>query len=149
MGDAARTLRALAETLVPGPPHDATLGAPDIEAERFVAHYLEVVIPGLSEGVATILDGLAAEVRGGAPFADLSLDERAAVLERLSAHEVADLRELADLLMSLAIAAVYGEWSGQDESGRLVDRPLGWDLTGWPGPSDGYPALMRGRPVEP
>jgi len=145
MAAAEASLRALAETVVPGPPHDDTLGAVEIEAERFISHYLESVIPGLSEGVATILDGMATELREGSAFTDLSLDERAGVLKRLCSHEVQDLRELGDLLLALSFASVYGEWSGLDSDGELTRTPLGWDLTGWPGPAEGYPSLLRKR----
>jgi len=145
MATAEETLRALAETVVPGPPHDDTLGAAEIEAEGFIVHYLESVIPGLSDGVATILDGMATELREGSSFVDLSLDERAGVLQRLCEHEVQDLRELGDLLLALSFASVYGEWSGLDANGELTRAPLGWELTGWPGPADGYPSLLRKR----
>jgi Gluconate 2-dehydrogenase subunit 3 len=143
MGAADETLRALAEAVVPGPPHDDSFGAAEIEAERFIAHYLDALIPGLSEGVGTILDGMATELRAETSFAQLSLEERGAVLQRLTQHEVADLRELGDLLMALSLAAVYGEWSGLDEHGALTREPLGWELTGWPGPAEGYPQLLR------
>jgi hypothetical protein len=143
MPDAGRTLRALAEAVVPGLAHDPTPGAPEIEAERFLSHYLEALIPGLAEGVATILDGLAAERSPGTPFAELDLEGRAAVLRRLASHEVAELRELADLLCALALGAVYGEWSGLDADGRLARVPLGWELTAWPGPTDGVRSLLR------
>jgi gluconate 2-dehydrogenase subunit 3-like protein len=138
-----RTLRALAEAVIPGPPHDDTFGAAEIEAERFIAHYLETLIPGLAEGVETILDGLAAQRVPDAAFADLSLEDRASVLESLATHDVADLRDLGDLLIVLSIAAVYGEWSGLDADGELTRSPLGWDLTGWPGPVDGVRPLLR------
>ncbi len=143
MGAADATLRALAEAVVPGPPHDDSFGAAEIEAERFIAHYLDSLIPGLTDGVCTILDGMAAELRQDTAFASLSLDERGAVLKRLTEHEVQDLRELGDLLMALSLAAVYGEWSGLDENGALTREPLGWELTGWPGPAEGYPSLLR------
>jgi gluconate 2-dehydrogenase subunit 3-like protein len=145
MATPEETLRALAETVVPGPPHDDTLGAADIEAEGFIAHYLESVIPGLSEGVATILDGMATETREGAGFAALDLQERAGVLQRLCEHEMQDLRELGDLLLALSLASVYGEWSGLDANGELTRAPLGWELTRWPGPADDYPSLLRKR----
>jgi hypothetical protein len=138
-----RTLRAVAETVVPGPPGDSSFGAPEIEAERFLAHYLETLIPGLTEGVVTLLDGLAAERVPDAAFADLSMDERESVLRRLAQHEVADLRDLGDLLIVLSMAAVYGEWSGLDSDGELTRVPLGWELTGWPGPTEGYRSLLR------
>ena len=143
MGAADAPLRALAEAVVPGPPHDDSFGASEIEAERFIAHYLDALIPGLADGVVTLLDGLAVEVRPENAFVDLSLEERAWVLQRLTAHEVQDLRELGDLLMALSLAAVYGEWSGLDEHGALTREPLGWELTGWPGPAEGYPTLLR------
>jgi hypothetical protein len=143
MAAADLTLRALAETVVPGPPHDETLGAAEIESERFIAHYLETVIPGLTDGVVTMLDGMATELRGGSAFADLSIDDRGAVLRKLCTHEVADLRDLGDLLVVLSMAAVYGEWSGLDAEGELTRIPLGWELTGWPGPSEGVRALLR------
>jgi hypothetical protein len=139
------TLRAVAETVVPGPPHDDTLGAAEIEAERFIAHYLESLIPGLADGVATILDGLAAEVRVDASFTSLSIDERTVVLQRLCKHDLPDLRDLGDLLLALSLASVYGEWSGLDADGELSRTPLGWELTGWPGPPEGYRALLRKR----
>jgi hypothetical protein len=140
------TLRALAEAVVPGHPHDSTLGAAEIGAEGFISHYLESMIPGLSEGVATILDGMATELREGSAFVDLTLDERAAVIRKLCQHEVADLRDLGDLLLALSLGAVYGEWSGLDADGELTRAPLGWELTGWPGPAEGYPSLLR-RPT--
>jgi len=142
---AAETLRALAETVVPGLPHDVSFGAAEIEAERFISHYLETVLPGLTDGVVTMLDGLATELREGSAFADLSIADRAAVIERLCAHEMDDLRDLGDLLVVLSIAAVYGEWSGLDEDGELTRVPLGWELTGWPGPSEGERSLLRKR----
>jgi gluconate 2-dehydrogenase subunit 3-like protein len=137
------TLRALAETVVPGQPNDPTQGAPEIGAEGFIQHYLESVIPGLSEGVATILDGIATELREGSAFVDLTLDERGAVIQRLTQHEVPDIRDLGDLLLALTLGAVYGEWSGLDADGELTRAPLGWELTGWPGPAEGYRSLMR------
>ena len=145
MAEVDRTLRAVAETVVPGPPSDEAFGAPEIEAEVFLAHYLETLIPGLSEGVVTLLDGLAAEAVPGKTFADLSAAERGDVLQRLASHEVGDLRELGDLLIVLSIAAVYGEWSGLDQNGELTRVPLGWELTGWPGPSEGERSLLRKR----
>ena len=143
MAAAAETLRALAETVVPGPPHDVSFGAAEIEAERFIAHYLETVLPGLPDAVSSMLDGLSAVVREGAAFVDLSLEERASVIERVCTHELDDVRDLGDLLVVLSMAAVYGEWSGLDEDGELTRLPLGWELTAWPGPSDGERSLMR------
>lgn len=140
--DAARTLRAAAEVFVPGPPHDPTPGAADVEADRFIAHYLDFVLPGLAAGVPELLDGLARE-RTGRAFADATLEERAAVLDALEGHEIEQLRELPALIGLLTVAAVYGEWTGQDADGALVREPLGWRLAGFDGPVRARPHLMR------
>jgi hypothetical protein len=145
VADVDRTLRAVSETIIPGPPVDPSFGAPEIEAERFLAHYLETVLPGLADAVATLLDQMAAERAPETAFADLSAEARAAVIQALASHEVADLRDLGDLLVVLSLAAVYGEWSGLDSNGELSRVPLGWELTGWPGPSEGERTLLRKR----
>ena len=141
--DAARTLRAAAEFFVPGAPHDPTPGAGDVEADLFVSHYLDFVLPGLARGVPELLDNLARGRFEGRAFADLSLGERGEVLDVLEHHEVEQLREIPTLLGFLAVAAVYGEWTGQDADGALVRRPLGWQLTGFDGPSRGRPRAQR------
>jgi hypothetical protein len=143
MASAGETLRALAEAIIPGVDVDETVGAAEIQAEAFIAHYLELIQPGLPEALPVLFDGLAAEARPDTNFTDLAPDERLAVLKRLGEHEVAELRDLADILLTLTLAAFYGEWSGQDEDGVLVARPVGWELVGFPGPVDGYPDLLR------
>lgn len=144
--DAAAALRAVAEAFVPGAPGDPTAGAPEIHAERFLGHYLDLLLPGLSDAVPQMLDGLASSEREGARFAELDLDERTRLLDALAVHEVAEMRQLGALLGALSLAALYGEWSGQDEHGALVRRPVGWDLTGYPGPSPGDSPLL-GEPL--
>jgi hypothetical protein len=144
---AARTLRAAAEVFVPGAPNDATIGAPEVHAELFISHYLDYLLPGLASGVPTLLDGLAAELFDGRAFAELDLSQREDVFDALARHDVEQLREIPGLLGLLSVSAVYGEWTGQDEEGRLVRAPVGWSLTGFDGPSRGRPHLMR-RPQE-
>jgi hypothetical protein len=141
--EAAETLCAVAEVFVPGPPHDPTPGAADVEADRFLSHYLDFLLPGLASGLPNLLDGLAGQHFDGRRFAALAVEEREAVLDRLAEHEVEQLRILPDLLGLLSIAAVYGEWTGQDADGNLVRTPLGWQLTGFEGPVRGRPKLLR------
>lgn len=143
MASAGESLRALAEAIIPGVDVDETVGAPEIQAEAFIAHYLEFVQPGLTEALPVLLDGLAAEIRADAAFTDLAPGARLDVLRRLGEHDVSELRDLADLLLALTLAAFYGEWTGQDEHGALVARPVGWELVGFPGPVAGYPELLR------
>lgn len=143
---AARTLRAAAEVFVPGSDRDPTPGAPDVSAELFISHYLDFLLPGLASGVPTLLDGTAGERFDGRAFADLDLAEREVVLDALATHDVEQLREIPAVLALLSIAAVYGEWTGQDSEGRVFRTPLGWQLTGFEGPSRGRRHLLR-RPI--
>jgi hypothetical protein len=141
--DAALTLRAAAEVFVPGPPHDPTPGAADVHAELFIAHYLEFLIPGLAQGLPDLLNEMATSHFENKKFVDLTLQERTRVLDLLATHDVEQLRELPTLIGLLSVAAVYGEWTGQDAEGAMIRTPLGWQLTGFDGPSRGRPNLLR------
>jgi hypothetical protein len=143
MASAGETLRALAEAIIPGVDVDETVGAAEVQAEAFIAHYLEFMQPGLTEALPVLLDGLAAEARPDTAFVDLPPDDRLGVLKMLGEHDVPELRDLADILVALTFAAFYGEWTGQDSDGALVARPVGWELVGYPGPVDGHPGLLR------
>lgn len=146
MASPEETIRALADAVVPSPPDDETAGAADVAAERFVLHYLTFLGPGLPEMLATALDGLAA-ARAGEPFeagrfAELDHDDRIAVLRAMGEHETAEFRDLADLTVALITAAFYGEWTGQDDAGAMTRTPVGWDLSGYPGPAGSVPGLL-------
>ncbi len=103
-------------------------------------------MPGLSGTVATLLDDLAAERKPGSSFIALQRADRESIFHAMSGHEAAPMRDLATLLAGLALAAVYGEWSGQDADGRVVRTPLGWELTGFRGPRRGVRSLLRSSP---
>src|SRR5437763_4586946 len=139
----ALTIRAAAEVYVPGSEHDATPGAADVHAELFISHYLDFLIPGLSAGLPDLLNEMSATTFGGRAFVDLTLDERLTILDELSTHDVEQLRELPLVLGLLSIASVYGECTGQDADGTLARKPLGWQLTGFDGPSRGRRKLLR------
>lgn len=145
MASAGEVLRALTEAIIPGTDVDETIGAAEIQAEVFVAHYLDFVRDGLTDALPLLLDDLAAQLRPDAIFIELTPAERLEVLRRLGEHEVPELRDLADLLVALTLAAFYGEWTGQDADGALVARPVGWELAGFPGPVDGHRGLLRRR----
>lgn len=140
---AAATLRAAAAVFVPGSDLDPTPGAPDVAAELFIGHYLEFMLPGLAEGVPSLLDEIAGGRFDGRSFVDLGLDEREAVLDALAEHEVEQLRDVPQALGILSIASVYGEWTGQDAEGNLVRTPLGWQLARFGGPTRARPTMMR------
>jgi hypothetical protein len=142
---ASETLRALAEAVLPGPPEDDTIGAADVGAEQFVAHYLDFLMPGLAAGIEPLLDSLASDGAPGATFRGLEPEARRGVLRRLSESDSPEMRRLGDLLIVLVVGAYFGEWTGQDADGLVVRRPVGWELTGWPGPTEGVRALLRRR----
>lgn len=141
--DPSATLRAAAEVFVPGPPYDPTPGAADLQAERFIADYLDYLLPGLAKAVADLLDMMAAERFGGARFEGLRLSEREIVLESLEQHQDEQVRQLPELLGVLTVAAAYGEWTGIDAHGRLARTPWGWHQTRWGGPARERPRWMR------
>jgi len=143
VSEAAAILRAAAEVFVPGGEHDATPGAGDVAGELFIAHYLDFVMPGLAAGVPSLLTETAAQLFDGRAFVALTMREREQVLDALATHEVEQLREIPQALGILAVAAVYGEWSGQDAGGAMVRTPLGWQLTGFDGPVRARPELMQ------
>lgn len=141
--DVARTLRAVADVFVPSTSEDPVPGAADIEADRFIAHYLESILPGLSATIAGLLDERATRLAGAAVrFADATADERAAVVASFDADDVAELRQIPQLLGMLTLGGVYGAWTGQDETGALARAPLGWRVTGFDGPSRGRRSLL-------
>lgn len=110
-------LRALGEVVCPGLDADATAGAPDIAAERFVAHYLS------PDTVARIVASL------GSGFAGMKLLERTEHVERLRLDP--QVRRDLDAAAAATLLAVYGSWSGRDADGHLERMPLGWSLTGY------------------
>lgn len=111
--------RRILAAILPGIDEDATPGAADIGAERFVEHYLG------AERLAELCEML-----------DLSPDDDGASI-RAQLGRLADRSPEIRHLVGLAIAAVYGSWSGTDTNGALVTRPLGWDLAGFSGPARG------------
>lgn len=119
------TLRAFCEIVCPGLSTDATAGAPDVAAERYVAHYLA---PATLERVVEHLD------RGDKAFIELRGGERLERIERVRLD--AGARHDLDAAAALTLLAVYGSWSGRDAQGAFVRPPLGWQLTGFAGFGD-------------
>lgn len=118
---ALATLRAYCAAICPGLEGDATAGAADIAAERYVAHYLA---PATLERILEALD------RDGR-FVSLRESEQ---LERIGKLRFdAGTRRDLDAAAALTFLAVYGSWSGRDPDGSLARPPLGWELTGYTG----------------
>lgn len=126
-------IRAFVDAVVPSVGDDATAGATDIAAERYVAHYLG---PDRVSRLAAALTS-----NGSAKFVSSDVQLRTKVI--LDLRRDPSLRSLIDSAVSLAISAVYGSWSGVPAS-EMDRAPLGWVLTGYPGPSRVRPEALEG-----
>jgi hypothetical protein len=118
----------------------------------------------LSAAVATLLNALALQVSpvatAGAflsPFARLRFSDKGEVFRRIEALDLGDaempqpftsssgnLRFVGGALLEFAAFGTYSEWHAFDaERGDVVRRPVGWELTRYPGVVDGW-ADLRG-----
>jgi hypothetical protein len=102
-----------------------------------------------SRGVASMLNGYATQVNPVAtgpflsPFARLSFAEKAKVFQRMESDlegQPTELAFVAGILPGFATFVTFSEAGAFDPStGRLTATPVGWQLTHYAGPSDGWP----------
>jgi hypothetical protein len=131
------TLRAAVDAVAPST--DGRPGAVDLNAHQHVADMIELALPGSVDMLAVLLDAYATEVRAGATFASLSLDERGAVFRRMSTDDSQDIRDVVDALIVFSFGGTYSEWSGYDRATKTLKAPPTWSAAGFPGPSHGHP----------
>lgn len=117
----------------------------------------------LSAAVATLLNGLALQVNplataGGfmSPFSRLSFAEKAEVFRRMEELDMGDadlpqpftqssgnMRFIAGALLEFAAFGTYTEWANFNAETRNVEgTPVGWELSGYDGPADGWPEFI-------
>jgi Gluconate 2-dehydrogenase subunit 3 len=138
-----QTLRAAVETIVPSAAGSS--GAVDRGVHRFVAQQADRFLPGLAELLAALLDAYAAGIRPGAPFAELTPEERGAVLREMSREDSPDIREAVAVLLVFTLGGTYSEWTGVDKSTGEVRPPDTWRAMGYPGPALGHPSYRAGQ----
>ena len=102
-----------------------------------------------SRGVASMLNGYATQINPVAigpfpsPFARLSFSEKARVFQRMESDlegQSTELAFVAGILPGFATFVTFSEAGAFNPStGRLTGRPVGWQLTNYEGPSDGWP----------
>lgn len=145
------TLNALLAFVVPGPDSfsaaqgvaDPQPGGVDAGVLAALAETLDNAAPSpqppltTSQFVVVLLDQVAAGVNPAAQgFAGLSFGEKMGAFAFLESDPLA--APLAAALLAVTANLVYSEAGVFDPSTRtLTGRPLGWDLTGYPGVSDG------------
>lgn len=108
-----------------------------------------LTLPG-SAAVAQMLNGYALQVDPAAskgpfasPFARLSHAQKSSVFQRMEADPAWDgtsIRNLAALLPGAPAFLGFSE-AGVLRRGRLAATPVGWRLSGYSGPSDGWDEL--------
>jgi hypothetical protein len=114
-----------------------------------------VTIPA-SGGVASLLNTIALQVNpsagagGGSPFARLSFAEKGEVFRRFESDPTladTEFRFVAGILPGFVGFLGYSE-AGVFENGKLTGTPVGWRLSSYAGPREGWKELKgyyRGR----
>jgi len=135
--DAVAAIRAAIDAMLPAT--DGRPGAVDLGVERHVVEQAEGAMEGSTDLMAALLNAYADGVHSGAPFAELSREDRVAVLRTMYADEAQDIRDVVDTIQIFAIGGMYSEWATFDPKTRELERPATWDDAGYHGPVDGIP----------
>ncbi|HEX9376308.1 MAG TPA: gluconate 2-dehydrogenase subunit 3 family protein [Actinomycetota bacterium] len=135
--DSLAKLRAAIEAIAP--PVDGQLGGVELGVEHHVVEQIELFLPGMTDMIGSLLDAFAMDVRPGAAFTDLTLQERGEVFRAMASEESQDLREAIDAVFVFTLGGVYSETPGAPD-----ERPASWDRVGFGGPSDGHPDYREG-----
>jgi hypothetical protein len=131
-------------------------GLDDFVPAPLVAGSTGIAVPA-SGGVAGLLNAIALQVNPGAsnggflsPFARLRFAEKGEVFRRFESDPTladTEFRFVAGILPGFVGFLAYSE-AGVYENGRLTGTPVGWQLTRFGGPSEGWNELKgyyRGR----
>lgn len=131
------TLRAACDAIAPET--DAMPGALAARADEHIATLLEMNLPGSVDMLAALLNAYAMEVRDGAAFVDLSVDERGRVFRAMSTDESQEIIDVVDALLVFTFGGTYSEWSGYDRATGELTAPPSWAAAGFHGPVLGHP----------
>src|SRR5207248_3351934 len=130
-------VRAAVDAIVPSV--DGEPGAAALGVDRHVVESIEAFIPGFVDLLASLLTAYAAEVRPGASFTDLDVEERHRVLRAMSLEENPDMQDVVDGLLVFTYGGFYSEWTGRDDAPGALTPPRAWADTGYHGPVLGHP----------
>jgi Gluconate 2-dehydrogenase subunit 3 len=134
-------IRAVVEAIAPAT--DGRPGAVELGIHRHVADSIDAAFPGFVDMLAMLLDAYGGEVRAGARFADLTLEERGRVLRSMGREETQDMQELVGALFLFTYGGLYSEWTGYDRSTGRLDPPAVWEELGYRGPVAGNPGYRE------
>jgi Gluconate 2-dehydrogenase subunit 3 len=138
---AVEIIRAAVDAIVPST--DGEPSAADLGVQDHVVESIEMFVPGFVDLLATLLNAYAADVRPGAPFTDLTLEERQQVIRAMSLEENPDMRDVIDGLLVFTYGGFYSEWTGRDRTTGEVTAPRAWADTGFHGPVLGHPVYRE------
>jgi hypothetical protein len=136
------TIRAVVDTIVPAT--DGRPGGVDLGVERHVVDELEGALGGSVDFLAALLNSYAASVREGATFAELSREERSAVIRQMASDPSPDIHEAIDSIITFTLGGMYSEWTGYDRDTGELNRPRVWQDIGFGGPKRGVPDYRKG-----
>lgn len=114
-------------------------GALDARADEHIATLLEQNLPGSLDMLAALLNAYAMDVRDGATFAELTIEERGRVFRAMSTDDSQDIRDVVDALLVFTFGGTYSEWSGYDRETGELKAPAAWAASGYHGPVHGHP----------
>jgi len=134
-------IRAVVEAIAPAT--DGRPGAADLGVHRHVADSIDAAFPGFVDMLAMLLDAYGGEVRAGARFAGLTLQERGQVVRSMAREETQDMQELVGALFLFTYGGVYSEWTGYDRTTGRLDPPAVWEELGYRGPVAGNPGYRE------
>jgi hypothetical protein len=138
----AAAIRAAVDTIAPA--FDGRPGGLDVGAGQHVVELIDLAVPGFVDLIGFLLDAYATDVRPGAAFVDLDVEERGQALRALAAEEAQNARDICDALFVFTIGAMYSEWSGYDRSTGRLEPPAIWASVKYRGPMDGVPDYRAG-----
>jgi hypothetical protein len=134
-------IRAAVEAIVPA--MGDRPGARELGVHLHVVEALDRFLPGFVDLAGTLLDAYAVDVRPGASFTELTLEERTQVLRAMSLEDNADMRDVIEGLLVFTYGGMYSEWSGYDADSETLRPPPLWEAVGYHGPSDGHPGYRE------
>jgi len=134
-------IRAAVDAIVPSV--DGEPGAAELRVHEHVVESIELFLPGFVELLATLLNAYAPDVRPGAAFSVLTVEERQRVLRSMSNEENADMQDVVDGLMVFTYGGFYSEWTGRDRATGEVIPPRAWRDVGFHGAVLGHPVYRE------
>ena len=137
-------IKAVVETIAPRT--EAGPGAAEMDVHRHVAESIDAALPGFVPMLLMLVDAYAADVRAGAAFADLSTEERGAVLRTMAGEQTQDMKEVVGALFLFTYGGMFSEWSGYDRATRSLTPPWTWEALRFRGPVAGNPNEGRDAP---